>query len=80
MVVVHVIAPAATVENIEAVAGIPVILIPAAAKTDVIETAAIVAVIIAVERAVGIAAIAIVIIAIAIIIITKADACIIIAG
>lgn len=80
VVVIHVIATAAPVENVEAIAGIPVILIPAAAIADIVEPAAIVAVIIAVERAVWIAVIAIIIIAVAIVIIAKANAAIIIAG
>ena len=80
VVVVHVVAPTAPVKNVEAIARIPVILIPSATIADIVETAAIVAVIIIIERAVRVAAIAIVIIAVAIIIIAKADPGIIIAG
>lgn len=80
MMIVHLVPFAATVEDVKSIARIPVILIPAAAIAYVVETAAIVAVIIAVERAIGIAAIAVVIIAIAIVIIAKADTGIIIAG
>ena len=80
MMIVHLVPFAATVEDVKSIARIPVILIPATAIAYVVETAAIVAIIIAVERAVGIAAIAVVIIAIAIVIIAKADTCIIIAG
>ena len=84
--IVHLVPLAATVENVEAIAGIPVILIPTATIAYVVKAAAIVAVIIAVERAIRIAIIAIiiiiavVIIAIAIVIIAKADPGIIIAG
>jgi hypothetical protein len=80
VVVVHVVAPTAPVKNIEAITGIPVILVPAAAITDIVETAAIVAVIITVERTIWVAFVAVVIIAIAIVIIAKADPGIIIAG
>ena len=79
MVVVHGIAPATAIEDVEAIAGIPVILIPAATIAYVVETAAIVAVIITVEGAVRIAAIAVIVISIAIVIIAKADACVVIA-
>jgi hypothetical protein len=80
MMIVHLVAPPTPVKDVEAIAGIPVVLIPAAAITDIVEAAAIVAVIIAVEGAVGIAAIAVVIIAVAIVIIAKAYSAVIITG
>ncbi len=78
--VVHIVPPTTSIEDVEAIAGIPIILIPAAAIAYVVETTAIVAVIIAIEGAVRIAAIAVIIIAVAIVIITKADTGIIVAG
>jgi hypothetical protein len=80
MMIVHLVAPPTPVKDVEAIAGIPVVLIPAAAITDIVEAAAIVAVIIAVEGAVGIAAIAVVVIAVAIVIIAKAYSAVIITG
>jgi hypothetical protein len=76
MMIVHIVTAAKAIENEQAIAGIPIILVPAAAIAYVVETAAIVAVIIAIKLAVWIA----IGIAIAIIIIAKANARVIIAG
>jgi hypothetical protein len=68
MMVAHVITAAIIVENKQAISRIPKLFVPAAAKAYIIKSIAIVAVIIAFERAIGIA----IIIAVALIIIAKA--------
>lgn len=79
VMVIHPIALSAAIKDVEAIAGIPVILVPSTAIADIVKAVAIVAVIIAIERAVRIAVIAI-IIAVAVVVIAKANTCIIIAG
>lgn len=79
VMVIHPIALSAAVKDVEAIAGVPVILVPSTAIADIVKAVAIVTVIIAIERAVRIAVIAI-IIAVAIVIIAKTNTCIIIAG
>jgi hypothetical protein len=64
MMVAHCMAPPIIVEEIIAVAGIPIAVIPTAAKAYIVKAAAVVAVIIAVIAAIGITII-IVIIAVA---------------
>jgi hypothetical protein len=55
MIVAHVVPVAIIVEQIDAIAGIPIAVIPAPAIADIVEAIAIVTVVIAIERAVRIA-------------------------
>lgn len=64
MMVAHCMAPSVIVEEIIAVAWIPVTVMPATAKTDIVKATAVVAVIVAVITAIGVASV-IVIIAVA---------------
>jgi hypothetical protein len=64
VMVVHGMAISATIKDIITVSRIPIILIPAAAKTDIVKAIAAVAGIIAVERRVGVAVIIAIIVAV----------------